>query len=103
MTFRLAIVAMFLLLVAGTARAAEKVVSIRNLSFTPAQITVNVGDTVVWRNEDDRDHTVMADDKSFRSDNIKPKGSFAHTFSKKGTFSYSCSYHPRMKGTVVVQ
>ena len=103
MICRLSIVALILLLLASVAQAEEKVVSIRDLSFSPAQITVSVGDTVIWRNEDDRDHSVVADDKSFGSGNIKPKGKYAHAFGQKGTFSYSCSYHPRMKGTVVVQ
>ncbi len=78
-------------------------VSIRGGAFTPAKLTIRAGDTVVWVNGDDRDHTVTAVDGSFNSGNIGPGGSFTVRFAKPGNISYSCTLHPRMRGTVSVQ
>jgi plastocyanin len=77
-------------------------VSIKDMQFTPADIAIKVGETVTWTNKDDRDHTVVADDGSFTSDNLKPGANYTHEFKIVGKFTYSCSYHPRMKGVVTV-
>jgi plastocyanin len=77
-------------------------VSIKDMKFDPASIDVKVGDTVTWSNDDDRDHSVVAKDGSFDSDNIRPGKTFSYKFTEAGKFSYSCSYHPRMKGVVNV-
>ena len=78
-------------------------VSIVNMTFTPASITVTPGTTVTWNNIDDMTHTVTADDNSFNSGNIGAGGSFVKTFSVAGTFTYHCSIHPSMTGKVVVK
>lgn len=77
-------------------------VSIANFTFQPAMLTVPVGTTVTWTNNDSTGHTVVADDGSFRSDTIAPGATFSHTFTTAGTFSYFCSLHTSMTGTVVV-
>jgi amicyanin len=77
-------------------------VSIKNMSFSPGSVSIKVGDTVTWTNRDDQDHTVAARDGSFSSGNMKSGESFSYKFTKAGTFSYGCSLHPRMKGSVVV-
>lgn len=87
---------------AQPAQPARKTVSIKDMTFTPASVQVKVGDTVVWTNSDDRDHTVVAKGNAFKSENIKPGGNFSFKFTKAGTFAYGCTYHPRMAGTVVV-
>ena len=78
-------------------------VSISSLQFKPATLKIKAGDTVVWTNNDDRDHTVVAKDGSFKSDNLKPGETFERTFAKAGKFAYGCSYHPRMKGEIDVE
>ena len=78
-------------------------VSIKNIAFKPTTVTIKAGQSVVWTNNDDRDHTVEADDGSFKSGKLGTGETYAHAFPKKGKFSYSCSYHPRMKGVVVVE
>jgi plastocyanin len=65
-------------------------------------VHAKVGDTVVWTNADDQDHTVIAGDGSFNSGNIGSGRSFEHKFTRAGTFGYYCKYHPRMKGSVIV-
>lgn len=77
-------------------------VTIQNMQFSPAVLQIKAGDTVIWNNTDDRDHTVIAADGSFNSGNLPSGQSFQHRFTTSGTFSYFCKYHPRMKGTVSV-
>jgi plastocyanin len=78
-------------------------VDITGKGFQPARITIKVGDSVSWTNNDARDHTVTASNGAFASGNVKSGGSFSFRFTKPGNYTYSCSLHPRMKGTVVVQ
>lgn len=98
------IVAMGLAASAAPSAAAQPAVtvSIQNAQYSPATVTIKAGQTVLWTNNDDRDHTVVAADGSFKSGNIGPGQSFTHTFGKPGRYKYACSYHPRMKGEVVV-
>ena len=86
-----------------SAAPARKAVSIKGMKFEPASLEVAVGDSVRWSNGDDRDHTVAAADGSFKSGNLRSGDTFEHKFTKPGKFAYACSYHPRMKGTVVVK
>src|SRR3712207_9522603 len=50
---------------AGLALAADHAVAIQNFSFSPGTVTVNVGDTVTWTNNDEAPHTATADDDSW--------------------------------------
>lgn len=88
---------------ASPAIAAPAEVKIDNFNFTPATLTVPVGTTVTWTNRDDIPHTVVSDDKSIKSKTLDTDEKFTFTFSKPGTYSYFCSIHPKMKGTIVVQ
>jgi plastocyanin len=102
-----------LILFAGTARtasagnaaaaAAPAEVKIDNFSFTPPTITVAAGTQVTWTNRDDIPHTVVSDDHSMKSKALDTDEKFTFTFTKPGTYTYFCSLHPKMKGTVVVQ
>ena len=78
-------------------------VIIHNFAFQPAELTVNVGDTVVWKNTDIVSHTVTAADGSFDSDEIKSGKSWKLVAKKAGTFAYACSPHPNMRGTLTVK
>jgi copper-containing nitrite reductase len=73
--------------------------------YSPQTITVVIGvnNTVTWINNDDAPHTVTATDGSFNSGNLNAGQSWTHTFIAAGTYTYYCSYHPWMKGTVVVK
>jgi plastocyanin len=78
-------------------------VKIDNFNFGPQTLTVAVGTTVTWTNRDDIPHTVVADDKSFKSKVLDTDEKFSYTFAKAGTYPYFCSIHPKMTGKVVVQ
>lgn len=83
--------------------AKSHTVRMKDKKYAPQSLKIKVGEIVVWQNDDDHDHTVVADDKSFKSGNINPDDSFEFKFAKAGTFTYSCKYHPRMKGTITVE
>jgi plastocyanin len=80
-------------------------VSVKNLAFTPAAVTIPVGGRVIWRFADsDVPHTVTADGNSFGSaPNGLTSGSFEHGFGTAGTYDYHCDFHPTMRGTVTVR
>lgn len=89
------------------ASAAPKVVTIeiRNFEFQPATVTVSAGDTVEWKNDDSAPHTATANapKPGFDSGTIQSGTSWRYTASAKGTYSYICTIHPYMKGTLIVQ
>lgn len=70
--------------------------------FEPAEITVPVGSTVVWRNDGNQPHTVTADDGSFESPYLTGGQEWQWNFSSPGEFSYYCEPHPWMKAVVRV-
>jgi plastocyanin len=78
-------------------------VKIDNFSFGPAALTVAAGTTVTWTNRDDIPHTVVSDDKAFKSKVLDTDEKFSYTFAKPGTYPYFCSVHPKMTGKVIVQ
>ena len=88
---------------ASQAQASTAEVKIDNFSFGPSALTVAVGTTVTWTNRDDIPHTVVSDDKVFKSKVLDTDEKFSFTFSKPGTYAYFCSIHPKMTGKVVVQ
>jgi plastocyanin len=78
-------------------------VKIDNFSFSPQTITVKPGTTVIWTNRDDIPHTVVSDDKVFKSKVLDTDEKFTYTFDKAGNFPYFCSVHPKMTAKVIVQ
>lgn len=87
-----------------SAAQSANAVSIKNFSFTPATLTVKVGTTVTWVNDDSAAHTVTSDSGGLlHSETIAPGQSFSFTFTDTGSVSYHCAIHPSMRGTVVVE
>jgi plastocyanin len=86
----------------GAHAAASASVTMGDFFFSPASVTVAVGDTVSWRNTGEAPHNATADDGSFSTPDLNKGQSASHTFSQAGTFSYICTIHPQMKGTVRV-
>lgn len=91
-------------LAAGLASAESgATVSIQHHMFMPADITVPVGATVTWTNEDGVPHTVTSDAKGLFSSGWKLKGGhFEFAFTRAGTYPYHCSIHKEMHGVVTV-
>jgi plastocyanin len=86
----------------GAGTSAKFDVAIAGFAFSPKDANVNAGMTVVWTNNDDAPHKIVADDGSFQSGNLAKGETFAHTFSTAGTYAYHCGIHTSMTGTVVV-
>ena len=74
-----------------------------SLNYSPSsfKLVAGVNNTVTFVNDDSTVHTVTADDGSFNSGDIPPGQSWTHTFAP-GTYSFHCTYHNWMKGTVTV-
>ena len=90
----------------GTVIMPAGVGSNTRLNFSPAVVVVVIGanDTVTWINRDAATHTVTSTDNSFNSGNIDAGGTWSHTFTTPGNYTYYCIYHSAwMKGTVVVR
>ncbi len=87
----------------SAAASPDAEVKIDNFAFTPAKLTVPAGTQVTWTNRDDIPHTVVSDDKSIKSKALDTDEKFTFTFTKPGTYSYFCSIHPKMQGTIVVE
>jgi amicyanin len=81
-------------------------VTIQNYAYSPAKITVKKGTKITWTNQDEVRHDVMSDDnspqKGLESDLLGKGQSYSYTFNTAGTYTYHCSLHPYMKGTVEV-
>lgn len=87
----------------AAAPVATTSVDIQGFAFSPSEITVNIGDTVVWTNKDGAAHTVTFKDNVLPgSPTLTNGGVFSHTFTSAGTFEYFCAFHGGMKGKVVV-
>ncbi len=78
-------------------------VKIDNFTFKDQTITVPTGTQVTWVNRDDIPHTVVSDDKLFKSKALDTDERFTYTFSQPGTYKYFCSIHPKMTAEVVVK
>ena len=83
--------------------ATGSAVTIASFKFEPATLTISVGTTVTWTNNDSASHTVTADDGSFKSETLGKGGTFSQTFTTAGTFAYHCNFHSSMTGTITVQ
>ena len=94
---------MALVVMNGNANAADAQVKIANFTFEPPVLTVKVGTTVTWVNDDDIPHLVAEKDGKFRSSALDTDEKFSQTFKDAGTIEYFCAIHPRMTGKIVVE
>jgi plastocyanin len=87
------------------AAAKTTTVTIMNFAYSPASVSVVVGDTVVWTNHDSAPHNVVVSTgpEKFTSPTLQTGQSFSFTFTKEGSYAYYCSIHPQMKASVTVQ
>ncbi len=84
----------------GAGEAAE--VTISNMRFSPAKITIEQGETVTWKLTDSMPHTVTANDGAFDSATMSRGEEYEITFDKSGVYDYYCKLHPSMKGQIEV-
>jgi plastocyanin len=79
-------------------------VNIASFAFSPAAITISQETTVIWTNNDPTTHTVTstAGPVSFNSGAIASGGTYSLKFSTTGSYTYKCSIHPSMTGSVTI-
>ena len=87
----------------GSALAAEHKVEIQGMAFSPAKLTVAVGDTIIFTNQDGAPHTGTATNTSFDTGILNQGESGTITLTKAGTLDYFCAVHPSMKGQLIVK
>src|SRR3989344_6718499 len=69
-------------------------VEVKDFSFSPATINVNVGESITWTNKDSASHTIVSDSGSeIGSGTIQNDGTYSHTFNSAGTYAYHCGLH----------
>ena len=102
---------------APAASGGGQTVALKLIAFSPERLSVAVGSTVTWKNEDASEHTVTsggvsqatggvttAVDGKFESGSMKQNDTFAFTFTEAGTYSYFCKIHPAtMRGEITVR
>jgi len=81
---------------AAAAKPATVKIAIEGMKFSPADVTVKPGDTVVWTNKDIVAHTVTSKNGAFDSKVIPPNGTYKFVARRKGDFAYICTLHPPM-------
>jgi len=87
----------------SAAQTLDTKIVIKDFMFMPTPLSIKAGSTVVWSNMDDEPHNVVSDTGMFRSGGMDTSETFTYKFDKPGTYHFTCSIHPRMVGTIVVQ
>ena len=87
----------------GSNQPGANEVWMQNMAFDPTSITVSVGTTVKWTNKDSFTHNVTSSTGAFSSGSMASNATFSFQFNSAGTYNYSCTIHPGMNGTVIVQ
>jgi plastocyanin len=87
----------------GAGAATPNQIVIKDFHFTPQTLTVKSGEKVTWINRDEEPHTVVSVEKQFKkSSALDTDQEFTITTGAPGTYTYFCSVHPKMTGTIVV-
>jgi plastocyanin len=77
-------------------------ITIVDFAFEPMSASVEAGATVRWQNAGAAPHTVTAFNGAFDSGTIGSGGNYSTIFSDPGIYTYHCTIHPNMVGTVRV-
>jgi len=84
--------------------ANKNTIEIKDFNFSPKTITVKSGEKITWINRDEEPHTVVSVEKQFKkSSALDTDQEFTITAGAPGTYTYFCSVHPKMTGTIVVE
>jgi plastocyanin len=88
---------------AGTTSSKQNTIEIKDFAFNPQTITVKSGEKITWTNRDEEPHTIVSVEKQFKkSSALDTDQTFTITAGAPGTYTYFCSVHPKMTGTIVV-
>ena len=88
----------------GAGAATKNQIVIKDFHFTPETLTVKSGEKITWVNRDEEPHTVVSVEKQFKkSAPLDTDEAFTITAGAPGTYTYFCSVHPKMTGTIIVE
>ena len=82
------------------------VIDVANMSYSPVSVTIEAGQTVQWRFDDNGlPHDVAGDGplEGVLQSELLTEGTYEYTFDDPGTYTYHCTPHPSMVGTVIVE
>ena len=89
---------------AATPAAGEVRVAMEDFKFIPQDVTVEVGETITWVNEDTAQHNAVAADGEGPASELFNQGeSYSWTAEEAGEIPYVCTIHPGMEGTITVR
>lgn len=88
---------------AGSAKRGARTVPISGFAYHPVKLVVKRGTKVTWVDKDAANHTVTFKRGPGNLGNVDPGKKLSARFTKPGTYSYVCQYHPNMHGTIVVK
>jgi plastocyanin len=99
------VAALLLLFTPANASAETQHVAMENYAYSPATLTIRVGDTVSWTNHDQAPHDVVTTSApaAFRSPLLNTGETWSFTFTVPGTYAYYCSVHPDMRAQITVE
>ncbi len=81
----------------------EVSVAIEGYTYTPDTLVVKKGTVVTWTNNDTQAHSASADEGSFDTGLLEQGDSASVTLNEPGEYTYHCSLHPNMTGSIVVE
>ncbi|HSS15693.1 MAG TPA: cupredoxin family copper-binding protein [Candidatus Dormibacteraeota bacterium] len=82
----------------------QNTIEIKDFAFNPQTITVKSGEKVTWINRDEEPHTLVSVEKQFKkSTALDTDQEFTITAGAPGTYTYFCSVHPKMTGTIAIE
>jgi plastocyanin len=88
----------------GSGGADQNKIEIKDFAFNPQTITVKSGEKITWINRDEEPHTIVSVEKQFKkSSALDTDQEFTVVAGSPGTYSYFCSVHPKMTGTIIVK
>ena len=88
----------------NVATTKQNKIEIKDFAFNPQTLTVKSGERITWINRDEEPHTIVSVEKQFKKSNaLDTDQEFTITAGAPGTYSYFCSVHPKMTGTIVVE
>jgi len=89
---------------AGNTSDKQNKIEIKDFAFNPQTLTVKSGEKITWINRDEEPHTVVSVGKQFKkSSALDTDQTYTIVAGAPGTYSYFCSVHPKMTGTIVVE
>jgi plastocyanin len=84
--------------------AAAVAVDIQDFAYNPDPVTIEIGQSVTWTNQDSAPHTATAKDRDvLQSGTLNQGDTYTQTFDTPGTYDYFCEFHPNMKGVIIVE